>query len=129
MISQTHQKGFNLIEIIIVIAIISILAGIAYPTYTQNMLETRRTDGWIALSAAAAAQQRWHAINFTYTEDMSDLGGTLSAEEYYTMSVVADVSTFTLTATANSSDVQAADTGCTVLTLTETGSQSPASCW
>ena len=129
MIRMSEQKGFNLAELVIVIAIIGILASIAYPGYTQYMLETRRSDGWIALNSSAAAQQRWHAINFSYTEELSRLGGASSPEGFYTISVVADASSFTMTATANSSGVQASDTGCTVLTLTEDGSQSPAACW
>lgn len=126
---KKKQQGFNLAELVIVIAIIGTLAGIAYPAYTQHLLETRRSDGWIALNAAAAAQQRWYAVNFAYTDELANLGGATSPERYYTITVVADASSFTLTATAKSTGLQAGDTGCTVLMLTNTGQQSPASCW
>ena len=129
--SINREKGFNLTELMVVIAIIGILASVAYPMYSQHMLETRRSDGWIALSAAEAAQLRWYSVNFSYTDDMDNLGGADSPEDFYTISVVTgnNNSTFTLTATAKADGVQASDTGCTVLTLDHLGIRLPDDCW
>ena len=128
---MNREKGFNLTELVIVIAIIGILASVAYPVYTQHMLETRRSDGWIALSAAEASQLRWYSVNFRYTDDVDNLGGADSPENFYTLSVVTDNndSTFTLIATAKADGVQANDTGCTVLTLDHLGIRLPDACW
>ena len=122
-------KGFSLIELMIAMAIIAILGGIVYPSYSQYLLETRRSDAWAALTAAAAAQERWYSINFSYTDDVTNLGGSNSPEGYYAISVTTDGTSFTLTASALSSDVQAADSGCTAMTLDHFAIQSPAACW
>ena len=122
-------EGFSLVELMIVVLIIGILAGIVYPSYSQYLYETRRSDAWAALSAAAAAQERWYSINYSYTDDISNLGGSSSPEGFYTISVVADGTSFTLTATAVNSGVQVADSGCTVLTLDQFAIQSPTACW
>ena len=122
-------EGFSLVELMIVVLIIGILAGIVYPSYSQYLYETRRSDAWAALSAAAAAQERWYSINYSYTDNISNLGGSNSPEGFYTISVGADGTSFILTATAVDSGVQAGDSGCTVLTLDQFAIQSPAACW
>lgn len=44
MIRNSYQKGFSLLEVIIVVAIIGILAAIAYPNYQDYVMRTNRAD-------------------------------------------------------------------------------------
>ena len=52
-------NGFTLMEVMITVVIVAILAGIAYPTYTRFVAETRRSDATIALSQLAAQQEKF----------------------------------------------------------------------
>lgn len=128
-VPKSHKQGFSLPELIIVVAIIGLLAGIVYPTYSQYMYEVRRSDAQAALTAAAAAQERWYSVNHAYTDSMDTLGGSGSPEGYYTLSVEADTASFTLTATALSNGVQGTDSGCTQFTVDHLGVLAPEACW
>ncbi|MBI3440287.1 MAG: prepilin-type N-terminal cleavage/methylation domain-containing protein [Proteobacteria bacterium] len=72
---KIHAFGFTLIELMVTVVIIGILAGIAYPSYTKYMIQTRRSDAQIALSQAANQQERF----FTYCNNhyAQNLNGVL----------------------------------------------------
>ena len=122
-------KGISLVEILVIVAISTILVSIVFPSYTAYLYETRRSDAIIALSTAAAAQERWYTLNSSFTDDINNLGGSDSPENYYSLSVVASSDSFILTATAKSGGVQASDTGCTSMTLDHLGRTQPVGCW
>lgn len=68
------QKGFTLIELLIVVAIIGILAGIAYPSYQNYMMRTGRSDGQAWLMQIMQAQERFYSQNQTYTDNLGTGG-------------------------------------------------------
>lgn len=124
------NKGFTIIELLIVVAILGILATIALPNYTQYMLETRRSDAHASLLRMADLEERYYLQNNAYTNDESLVGGVNSAEQHYTLEVTAvSASGFTLTATAAATSPQVNDAGCTVINLTSAGQKTPAACW
>ena len=47
-----RQNGFTLVEMMIVAAVIAILAAIAYPAYTEQLLKSQRAEGKAALMRA-----------------------------------------------------------------------------
>lgn len=63
---KLKQSGFTLIEAMIVVAIIGILAAIAYPSYDEYVKRGNRTEGQALLSDASARQERYFAQNNAY---------------------------------------------------------------
>lgn len=139
---NTH--GFTLIELMIVVAIVGILASVAYPVFTSQVRKSRRSDAVAAMSKVQQAQERWRANNTTYASDTETTTSTtatppglgLSATSegtYYTLAVSGNTATgYTLTATAASGKSQTSDTGCSTLTVTVVNgaaTNTPAACW
>jgi type IV pilus assembly protein PilE len=126
-------KGFTLIEVMIVVAIIAILAAVVYPSYTDFVVRSNRAEAPQQLVRLANLQEQLFVDSRFYTNDLSKLGvsntTTLETEsKNYIISSVVNGSTFTLKATAQG--VQATrDAACKEITLTETGAKAPALCW
>jgi type IV pilus assembly protein PilE len=58
--------GFSLVELMIVIAIIGIIAGIAYPSYNNHLLKGRRAEAQVALLDLLQQQERYMTQRNTY---------------------------------------------------------------
>ncbi len=87
MMIDKKKSGFSLIEVMIVVAIISILGAIAYPSYVDYIRKGRRTDGMNALTAAMQKQEVYKANNAVYgTLVQANIPAT-STEGYYTIAI------------------------------------------
>jgi type IV pilus assembly protein PilE len=64
---RTH-RGFTLIELLIVVAIIGILAAIAYPSYRDQIVKSRRADAKAVLMEAAQFMERFYTENGRYDQ-------------------------------------------------------------
>jgi len=131
------NKGFTLIEVMITVAIVGILAAVAYPSYTEHVKKSARAEAITALVDAANKQEQFFVDNHDYTAVLANLGLNATTETgLYTLSMVAVANSreFTITATAGSG-VALTDSDCTALiinelsTKTSTGSGTSKECW
>jgi type IV pilus assembly protein PilE len=141
--------GFTLIELMITVVIATILVSIALPMYLHQIRESRRTDARSALLDLASREERYYAMQNTYTTTASNLGYTswpqVVGSGYYeidTPVVNAATSTapatFSLTAVPISGKGQDQDSSCASFTVSSTGqntslnsssTDSTATCW
>lgn len=128
--SRPRAHGFTLVEVMIVVAIIGILASIALPSYTQYVVQARRTEAQAFLMELAQRQERWR-VNHAEYGTTTEIGADTGTPQYYDFEVTAASATgYTLTATAVAGSAQAAaDSACTSMTLNQNGERSPATCW
>lgn len=134
-------SGFTLVEMMIVVAIIALIAGIAYPSYMTSVRKSNRADAKTELVDVAQRLQRCYTAYgkfnpeagkcSVYDQLISDDHIISRGAGYYEIEI-SDVTatTYTLTATAVLPP-QTSDTvdGCNILTLDHKGLYSPDECW
>jgi type IV pilus assembly protein PilE len=122
-----RQRGFTLIELMITVAIIGILASIAWPSYTKYVRDARRAEAQSEMLRMQLGLEKWRANNNAYSNILANAGFT-DTNTYYNYTITsASGSTYTINAAAQGA--QTSDTGCTALTLDQSGTKGPASCW
>lgn len=63
-----RRNGFTLTELMIVVAVIGIIASIAYPSYMRYVERSRLSDGKAGLMQAAGEMERCYTSNYSYEE-------------------------------------------------------------
>lgn len=77
-----RQSGFTLIELMIVVAIIGILAAVAYPAYTDSIAKGKRGEARAALMNLLQQQERYLTQMNTYETFAAGTPGTLPFKAY-----------------------------------------------
>jgi type IV pilus assembly protein PilA len=102
---KAMQKGFTLIELMIVIAIIGILAAIAIPAYQDYTIRAQVTEGATLADGVKVAMQDYYAQHGTFpasltgTDAASGLNFTGAVTGQYVSSVATGTNDGTITAT------------------------------
>jgi type IV pilus assembly protein PilE len=128
--------GWSVIELLVVVAVLTILTSSAVPAFRTAILRAQRTEATAALLALAAAQERFHLQHQTYAADVSaappdglGLPAVTAGGRYVITITAADAATFAATAAAQGR--QARDAHCAEFGIDATGSRTATNddCW
>jgi len=140
MKTLSHAKGFTLIEVMIVVAIVAILASIAIPSYQEHVVKSKRAKAEGCLLEMSQFAERYYTSNSTYVglvlPNLGCRGELETAPASYNFGFPAAVAARTYTIQAVPQNAQAAsDDECGTLTInqagvkTESGTQDVRYCW
>ncbi len=124
-----RSGGFTLIELMITVAIVGILAAIAYPSYQEQIRKGRRADAMAQLVTLAQAYERYYTSNNTYVgffatvEAAGQQNSPTQGTAYYVLDDTTETRTsFTITAFRQSAGGQTSDR-CGDLSITHAGTK------
>jgi type IV pilus assembly protein PilE len=139
-----RSRGFTMVELMIVVAIIAILAAIALPTYTNYITKTKRVAAEGCLSEHANYMERYYTTNLNYAKDSAGTANALpgldcaspqrTGADYQFALAAAPTVGYSITATPTNAQLTR-DTKCGTLSLDQagmrgaTGSAGVAGCW
>lgn len=147
--SRRQHRGFTVLELLIAVAIVSILATIAVPSYTKSIVKSKRRAAQTCLSSFATQMERYYTTNLRYCADDNadgtcdsttfalptlDCGTNSNTGKDYEYSVTVSSSTYTVSA-APKTNQSSRDGNCGILSLTQAGTKAAsgtdgvAGCW
>ena len=127
---RIKQSGITLLELMVVVAVVAILAAVAYPSFTDGLRKSRRAEAMKGLLTMQLKQEEFRISNTAYSTTPSQVGNPTS--DYYTFSISGATATgYTLIATAKGAQIgdKVGSTDCDELTINKADIKTPAECW
>jgi type IV pilus assembly protein PilE len=122
------SRGVTLLELLTVLAIVSVVATLALPAYRQHVLRVHRSEAMLALLQVQSAEEKFYLRHGTYGDDIfsaapGGLGVSATVTSRYQLSVAlaADGQSFIATAAPTSDGGQAADLECLAFSIDARG--------
>jgi type IV pilus assembly protein PilE len=131
------NRGFTLIELMVAVAIVAIIAMIAIPSYTAQIVKGRRSSAEAFLLDIAQREQQYlldvrgyaYSVATLYSVATPNTATPVDVSTYYTIDFPAPAAgppNFIARATPIAGTAQAGDV---VLTIDNTGAKTPANVW
>lgn len=123
------EIGFSLIELMIVIAVVTVLMSLAYPSYVNFIRKADRAKAQTTMLDWANRQEMWRADHPDYNNSINP-----DDTELYTYTMTSTATSFALTATAIGRQAADEEDGvtCVTMNLLHDGTTGPAGhqqCW
>ena len=100
--AHAHRRGFTLVEMLVVVAMVAILSAVAYPSYVSQVTKGRRADAKQALVELAQKMERFYTERGTYagaTLGSTGVYASTSPAGYYSLAITSQTADgFTITA-------------------------------